>query len=222
MPQEEARPTQEFVDIESVENGVIVLKNGSLRRILIVSGINFDLKSEDEQKVIIAAYQNLLNSLKFSLQIFIHSRRVNLDAYLAKLEGRVPDEPNELLRSQITEYISFVKSFVGKNPIMTKAFFVVVPFDPILLPGAAKAAGGGIMRLFGRGRKAQPEAGEAKRHLLSQNIEQLDQRATAIIAALAQTGLRAVPLENEEVVELFYNLYNPESVERKGITPDNA
>jgi type IV secretory pathway VirB4 component len=216
MP-EEARPTQEFVEIESVQNGVIVLKNGSLRQILIVSGINFDLKSEDEQKIIVAAYQNLLNSLKFSLQIFVHSRRVNLDAYLQKLQDREPREENELLRSQINEYIAFVKSFVGQNPIMTKAFFVVVPFDPILLPSAAKAAGGGLARLFGRKPKTTEESEAAKQHRIAQNIEQLEQRTAQVVAALSQAGLRAVPLQNEEVVELFYNLYNPESVERKDI-----
>lgn len=216
MP-EEARPTQEFVEIESVQNGVVVLKNGSLRQILIVSGINFDLKSEDEQRIIVAAYQNLLNSLKFSLQIFVHSRRVNLDAYLQKLQSREPQEQNELLRSQINEYIAFVKSFVGQNPIMTKAFFVVVPFDPILLPGAAKTAGGGLARLFGRKQKTTEENEAARQHRIAQNIEQLEQRTASVVAGLSQAGLRAVPLQNEEVVELFYNLYNPESVERRDV-----
>jgi type IV secretory pathway VirB4 component len=216
MP-EPVNPTQEFVEIDSVQNGVVVLKNGSLRQILIVSGINFDLKSEDEKTLILGAYQNLINSLKFSLQFFIHSRRVNIDSYLQKISALGDSEKNELLKNQITEYVAFVKSFVGENPIMTKAFFIVVPFDPIILPEAAKGAKRGILGLFGRKGPAPEQEETEKQHILMQNIDQLSQRTSQVVAALSQVGLRAVPLENEEIIELFYNLYNPESVERKGV-----
>lgn len=209
----EARPTQEFVEIDRVQGGVIFLKNGALRRILLVAGVNFDLKSEEEQRVIIAAYQNLLNSLKFSLQFFVHSRRINIESYLARLEERSPLETNELLRSQITEYVSFIKSFVGQNPIMTKNFFVVVPFDPIILPPMNASF---FSRLFGFGGQSAIAAdAETKKRRDDDNVDQLAQRVSQVIAGLAEIGLRAVPLGNEEVVELFYNLYNPESQERK-------
>ena len=217
MP-EPVNPTQEFVEIDSVQNGVVVLKNGSLRQILIVSGVNFDLKSEDEKTLILGAYQNLINSLKFSLQIFIHTRRVNIDSYLQKISALGAGETNELLKNQITEYTAFIKSFVGENPIMTKAFFIVVPFDPIILPQAATGAKRGILGLFGRKGPAPEQEEAEKQHILMQNIDQLSQRTSQVTAALSQVDLRAVPLENEEVIELFYNLYNPEAVERRGVT----
>ncbi len=216
MAQTEIHPTQAFVEVRGVKDGVVILKNGSLRQILIVSGVNFDLKSEEEKTLILASYQNLLNSLRFSLQIFVHSRRVNIESYLQKIEARAPEEQNELLRNQITEYAAFVRSFVGQNPIMTKAFFIVVPFDPILLPGAATGVKKSIFKFFGKSASV-PQEDAQKEHLLSQNIEQIGQRTAQVVGALSQVGLRAVPLVNDEVLELFYNLYNPESVEKKGV-----
>ncbi len=216
---QEAQPTQQFVEIDHVNDGVVFLKTGTLRQILIVSGINFDLKSEDEQRIIIASYQNLLNSLKFSLQFFVHSRNVNIESYLAKIEGRMQDESHDLLRNQIKEYIEFIRSFVGQNPIMSKTFFVVVPFDPMTLPQAARSFGQSILGLFGRKARPTINAEEVVRAEQA-NMEQLSQRVSQVVSGLAEVGLRAVPLENEEVTELFYNLYNPESRERKVQMPD--
>src|SRR3989338_1026013 len=136
MAKKEAQATQKFVDIETVREGALVLKNGSIRKIIMVSGLNFDLKSEEEQGLITYAYQSFLNSLDFYVQIFIHSRRLNIEEYLKKLETRECEETNELLKTQISGYREFVKSFVSQNPIMNKTFFLIVPFDPIQLPGA--------------------------------------------------------------------------------------
>ncbi len=215
MPTNEARPTQEFVDIKSIDRGVITLKSGALRQILIVSGINFDLKSEEEQQVILSAYQSLLNSLHFSLQFFLHSRRLNIETYLGNLQGRLAAEKNELLRNQISEYIEFIKAFVEKNPIMTKTFFIVVPFDPVVIPGAE---GGSFFGFFGAAKT--PTEYPEETHAQKEHREQLTQRVNQVTTNLMQIGLRAVPLQDDEIVELFYNLYNPESKERKAQMPN--
>ncbi len=214
MTNNETRPTQEFVEIDSVQNGVVFLKNSGLRQILIVSGVNFDLKSEDEQRVIVAAYQNMLNSLKFSLQFFVHSRKLNIESYLARFEERKVLENNELLQNQIGEYVEFIKSFVSQNPIMTKAFFVVVPFDPIVIPGAGTAPVKKFFGLFGKSSAVAQNPQEAA-SIRRDNIDQLARRTSQVVASLGEVGLRAVPLEDNEITELFYNLYNPESRERK-------
>ncbi len=210
-----ARPTQEFVAIDRIQDGVVILKDGALRQILLVSGTNFDLKSEDEKQLIIASYQNFLNSLKFSLQMIVHSRRVNVERYLARLGERSLTETNELLRNQIAEYSQFIRSFVGENPIMTKTFFAVVPFDPVSIPGAAAITRTG---LFGFFKKSAPEAATADAtRTLHDHIEQLSQRTTHIISGLQEIGLRAVPLQDQEITELLYNLYNPEPVEKTSV-----
>lgn len=213
MPNAQQPPsaTQQFVNIDSINNGVVKLKNGSYRKILMVSGINFDLKSSEEQEMIIYAFQGFLNSTDFTLQIFIHSRKLNIEDYLKKIEERENQEANELLKNQIFEYREFIKSFVAQNAIMSKNFFVVVPFDPVK---AAETGGKLKNKIFGLFGEKQPEAGSQKQ-TEHEYLEQLDQRVDEVIDGLNQVGLRVVPLNDEELSELFYNLYNPSTIEKK-------
>jgi len=206
----ESQPTQQFVEIEEIRNGVAILKNGALRRVLMVSGINLELKSEEEQSVVIAAYQNFLNTFDFSVQIVIHSRKLNIDGYLNKLVERQALEPNELLKNQISEYIEFIRSFVKLNAVMAKTFFVVVSYESINLPSGGKK----LLDMFKFGSKSKTPTSEEN---LEQKLIQINQRTEQVINGLTQIGLRVVALNDEELVELFYNLYNPETIEKKEI-----
>lgn len=210
MPESQA--TQKFIEIDSIENDVVTLKTGGLRKVILVSGVNMELKSEEEQNMVYYAYQDLLNSLDFPLQFIVHSRKLNIEPYLALLESYRGKETNELLRSQILEYKEFIKSFVQQNEIMTKTFFVVVSYDPMAIPtreGLSKF----IPFLKQTSSQAQTQKGEARQRSLTQLTQRVDQ----VIANLAPIGLRAVILNREELIELFYNLYNPESVEKKDL-----
>ncbi len=209
-----ALPTQQFINAQGVKNGVLILKGGALRQILLVSGLNFDLKSEDEQNAITLSYQNFLNSLNFSLQIFVHSRRVNIEGYLENLTKIEAEESNPLLRTQIGEYREFIRSFTSQNAIMNKSFFVVVPYDPVQLPGTG--AGGVFSGLLGRNSK-NAEAEQEEERRFAQQAGQLAQRTEQVVSGLTQIGLRATPLKDDEITELLYNLYNPESIEKKGL-----
>lgn len=217
----EALPTQKFIEVEAIEDGTIVLKNGGLRRVLLVSGVNFDLKSEEEQEMIMGAFQGFLNSLNFSLQIFIHSRKLNIDSYLENLSAREAKEPSELLRNQIAEYREFIKAFVTENAIMMKRYFIVVPYDPIALPTGSKAATGKIMDFFGKKGLAKPNrlADEKKSEdeQFKEHVEQLEQRVNQVIAATGQLDLRVVPLNDEEVTDLLAGLYNPGATEERSV-----
>ncbi|MBI2013462.1 MAG: ATP-binding protein [Candidatus Colwellbacteria bacterium] len=206
MPKEDAGRTQQFVDINSIKDGIVVLKNGGLRRIILVDGVNFDLKSDEEQTLITYGYQNFLNSLDFEIQINIHSRKLNIESYLQRLEERKNKEENELLRTQINEYIAFIRSFVGENAVMTKSFFIVVPYNPIAIPTAKS--------------KVKTEETEAKIDPVRR--EQLNQRADQVVSGLRRIGLRAVALEDAELLELYYNFYNPSTTERHEIQPKSA
>jgi len=213
----ESQSTQQFVDIKEVKEGVVILKNGSLRKILMVGGINSALKSEEEQNIITYAYQNFLNTLDFSAQFIIHSRKINIDAYLNRLAEYQAQEQNELLKNQISEYIEFIRAFVEMNAVMTKAFFAVVPYDPVQLPGGKGLLGsfrGLIPAGLGIGKKPANSQKE-ENQTFEQQLQQLDRRTEMVINGLNQVGLRVVPLNDEELIELFYNLYNPEAVEKK-------
>jgi len=208
MPQNTTVSTQNLVAIKDIRNGVLVLKSGGLRQILLVGGINFDLKSEEEQELILGTFQNFLNALDFSVQFFVHSRKVDVRDYLEKIRARKAEETNELLKIQIEEYATFVHSFVEENAIIHKAFFVVVPFDPVTVPERAR----GVFAFFKRG-NAEAERSKSDQ----ENLDQLNIRVAKVVSGVEQIGLRVAPLPNEEVIELFYNLYNPALVEKKDL-----
>lgn len=209
--QQTTKPSQDFVEIAAIQDGVVRLKSKGLRQILIVSGINFDLKSEDEQNLILGGFQNFMNALDFSIQFFIHSRKVNVDKYLKIMEGRKEEEANDLLKIQIDEYINFIRNFVEQNAIITKTFFVTVPYDPVVVPGGGTK---GIFSVFAKNKSSAKAAADAT---MQENLEQLRRRTEEVITGLNQIGLRAVPLEDDDLVELFYNLYNPQLVEKKEV-----
>ncbi len=208
---ERTQASQQFVKIKEIRDGVLYLKSGGLRQVLIVSGINFELKSEGEQAAILGTFQKFLNSLDFGVQFFIHSRKTNIEKYLENMEERKKEETNELLRVQIEEYTNFIRTFVEENAIINKSFFVIVPYDPISMDSTAK----GFLGLFKK--TSGICAAQQKETTNQENVEQLKERTSQVMEGLSVIDLRAVPLENEELVELFYNLYNPKLVDKKGI-----
>src|SRR6185369_13116924 len=130
MDATQAGKTQEFVPVKEIRNGIIVLKDGGYRGILICSSVNFGLKSADEQRAITLGFQNFLNTLDFSIQIVVNSRKMDLRPYLALLEEKAPEQKSELMRIQLREYIEFVHSFSEQANIMTKSFYIIVPYSP--------------------------------------------------------------------------------------------
>ncbi len=203
---QQQKASQDFVLIEKIERGVAYLKKGGMLRIVMVSGINFDLKSEGEQNLILNSFQNFLNTLDFGAQFFIHSRKVNVARYLERMASRREEETNELLKIQIDEYISFIRQFVEENQIINKSFFVAVPHYKVAAVNAAKS----IMGFLGK------KKGEKEEMSDEETLQQLAQRVEEVVVGLEQIGLRAIPLEDEELTELFYNLYNPQLTEREG------
>ena len=200
----EAGNTQQFVPIKEIRNGVIILKDGGYRGILICSAVNFGLKSADEQHAITVGFQNFLNTLDFSIQIVIHSRKMDLRPYLALLEEKAPGQKTELMRIQLREYIEFVRSFADQTNIMTKSFYVVVSYAPSIT--AAKATS--FLR-----RESAAVKSAASETSFEEDRAQLEQRLSLVISGLAGTGVRAVPLGTEEAIELFYRSFNPGELE---------
>ena len=208
-----AKASQEFLPIKTIRDGIVILKDGGLRSILMTSSINFELKSSQEQDAVILQFQNFLNSLDFSVQFFITSRRLNIEPYLDTLRERQKMEPGELLKIQIAEYIEFVKNFVETSNIVAKTFYAVVPYSPPIIELEA----GALKKVFSAfGKKTRPDAN--KQEKFEEQRTQLYQRVDTVKQGLTRTGVRAVPLNTEELIELFYGLYNPGEIE-KGKTP---
>jgi type IV secretory pathway VirB4 component len=194
--------TQKYVDVEEVRDGVIVLKDGSLRAVLLVSSINFDLKATEEQDSVINQYQNFLNSLDFPIQIMISSRKLNIAPYMDYLKKKEAQLSNELLSFQLAEYQNFIKNLTEVSNIMSKFFYVIVPFHPV------ENLKSGIFDRFFNASKAQISI-TRRRELFDTYKNQLWQRVDHVIAGLSGTGVKVVPLKTEELIELLYNSYNP-------------
>lgn len=199
MPKANAA-SQDFVTIREIKDGVVILKGGQLCSVLLASSINFALKSQDEQQAILLQFQNFLNTLDFSLQIYIQSRRMNIEPYLEILKTREGTQDNDLMRVQLREYIEFIRTFTTEVEVMTKNFFIIVPFTPTPLN-----IGKNFGSIIASGKKAF--SGDENR--FEEQRIQLEQRVSLVEQGLAQIGVRTVALGNDELVEFYYHVYNP-------------
>jgi type IV secretory pathway VirB4 component len=202
-----AKATQEFVEVKEVRDGVVVLKDGSLRSILMTSSLNFALKGADEQASTLFQFQNFLNSLDFSVQIFIQSRKLDIRPYITLLEERHKAQVTELMRVQIREYIEFVKNFTESANIMSKSFFVVVSYTPSAFSGDEGILSS-IAQKAGRGKLKD------KNKSFEESRTQLEQRMSVVEQGLLRTGIRVARLGTEEMIELLYKMFNPGELEK--------
>lgn len=198
------KSTQSFLRIAEIKSDTVVLDDGTLRGILAVASTNFDLKSQEEQEAIIFNYQRFLNSLDFSVQILMQSRKMEVGTYVDKLKKMAEKQTNELLRVQTVEYTEFISRLIENASIMNKNFYVIVPLGTSITPSPA----GFLSRLFGGGKTR--EAAERIQNF-EKAKQELDTRAQSVSANLAQVGLKAVKLKTEEIIQLYYNSYNFES-----------
>jgi len=190
--------TQQFLEIEQIREGVIILKNKALRGVIMVSSLNFALKSEEERKAIIYQFQNFLNSLDFSIEIVVQTRKLNITGYLDKLKQREEIQENELIKVQTTDYRKFIENLITAQAIMTKNFFIVVPYVLVEIPGLKTTKGSSATFSEERLQRAK---------------SQLWQRIEFVALGLRRCGLQCIPLNTMELIELFWSLYHPEEAE---------
>lgn len=193
--------TQEFLEFEQIKEGIMILKNKALRAIIMVSSLNFALKSDEEQKAILYQFQDFLNSLDFSCQILIHSRKLNIVGYLDKLKEIEEKEENELLKIQIIEYRKFIEQIMAGGSIMQKTFYLIVPFTLAEAQGAPPG-------------KIPLKVSALTEEEFQRCKIQLLQRVEFIVLGLRRCGLQSVPLTNLELIELLWSFYHPQESER--------
>lgn len=199
-----ASSTQQFLEIEAIKEGVLVLKDRSVRGIMMVSPLNFALKSQEEQEATIFQFQSFLNSLDFSSQIIIQSRRVNLTGYLEMLGNLASKQTNELLKEQTADYKRFVEGLIGGGSIMTKNFFIVMPFTLL------------ETKILSREQSVFSNvkfAGSLSDEEFSRMRVQLWQRMEFVALGLKRSGLQVIPLNTEELIELFWAWHHPKEAE---------
>lgn len=197
------KPSQTLIPVSEIRDGITILNDGTMRATLMVSSMNFALKSQEEQDAIVFAYQDFLNSLDFPVQISISSRKMDITPYLEQVKDLKEKQTNELLRLQMEEYISFVAELVKNSNIMTKSFFVTVPFS------VQQSRQEGFFGKFIKGIKGAAGTHSVDDKEFEHNRSQLMQRVNQVAVGLQAFGLRLVPLQTQELLELYYMAYNP-------------
>lgn len=208
------KAAQDFVPVKEVRGGVMIMKNGTLVGVLLASSVNFALKSEDEKNAILGQFQSFMNSLDFTVQFFIQSRKLDIRPYIALLDERLKAQTEDLMKIQVREYIQFIRNFTDRANVMSKHFFVVVPYVPpaINIQKTIKNS------MFS---KTDLSARNVRGADFEEHRTQLEQRMGVVESGLARTGVRTIPLGTEEVIELLYKEMNPGELE-KPITFDNT
>ena len=198
--------TKQLVEVANIIDNVVLLKNGSLRAVIEVSALNFELRSEGEQIAILQNFQRFVNSIDFPLQIVVHSRKLNIDEYLKLIDQSSSELTNELLKIQAVEYGKFIKELSDLSNIMSKKFYIVVPFYVFEAPSKS-----GITQSIKSIFKPSAVVKELTPEQLETYRSQLLQRTELIFDGLIGMGLKAKTLEKEDLMNLFYGLYNPGS-----------
>jgi len=198
-------PSQDFVPINEIREGIMILKDGSMRAVVLATSINFALKSTDEQESVIYQFQNFLNSLDFSVQVYIQSRKLDIRPYLALLEERTKAQTSDLMKIQINEYIMFIKGLTEGSNIMTKSFFLVIPYEKISNPTK------GLSNLL---KKNDDIDKKNKTDEFEEIKNQIEQRVAVVEQGLSRCGVKVARLGSEELVELFYRIFNPGDAEK--------
>lgn len=198
--------TQRFLDLAEIRDDMVLMKDGTVRGVMMVSSINFALKSVDEQEATIQSYMTFLNSLEYPIQIVIHSRKMNIDSYIASLDDQYKKTANDLLKAQILDYKNFVQELVTLGEIMQKRFYVVVPYDPVTNKKK---------NFFTRLSEALSPVAAAKlsKKQMKDRTEQLNRRIEIVSGQLESMGLKVARLDTQSLIELYYTAYNPDLFE---------
>lgn len=190
--------TQSFVEIEEIKDDIVLMKDYSAAVVIEVGAVNFWLLSTEEQSAMIYAYSSLLNSLSFPTQILILSKKMDVSSYLDYLEGKITHQQVELMKSRLQSYKEFIKTIVKKNTVLEKRFFFVVPFSTL------------EMGVSGVNTKSLN-----KEYVVSRAKTSLYPKRDHLIRLLSKIGLRASVLQRQELIELYFNLYNPSPTGRR-------
>jgi hypothetical protein len=211
--------TQNSLQIAAIRDGIVIMRDGSFRAVVMAKSINFDLMSPSEQEAVEYAYQSFLNSLYFDIQIFMRSRKIDMTPYLDRINKQRHEIDNMLLGMLMEDYMYFIDDLVQQTNIMSKQFYIVVPYFSQLNAGQAVKSSAGLMgSLFGGGNNNKVSIDES---LLEKAKTELKNRVQSIMNGLLQIGVQSMPLDTQELIELYYNAYNPDTATRQTLNNMN-
>lgn len=218
VPPRQTNPnsTQNSLQIAEIRDGIVIMNDGSFRAVVMCKAINFDLMSPQEREAVEYSYQGFLNSLYFPVQIFIRSQKVDLRPYIEKLDKIRSEHENMLLALLMEDYITFMSDLATQTNIMDKKFYLVIPLFPAVDVGkavgkVANASKGFMANALGQ-KEQKVTINEAD---LERAKTELRNRVQAVLAGLQQAGIQGLPLDTQELIELYYDAYNPDTATRQ-------
>ncbi|MFH1890242.1 MAG: hypothetical protein ABIJ91_01605 [Candidatus Kuenenbacteria bacterium] len=201
--------TQQYINIAEIHDDTVIMKNNTMLQVLLVSSVNFALKSEEEQNAIVQGYMSFINTLDFSVQIVIQSRRLDISGYLEKLKTKEKEQINELLKIQIREYWQYVSELVELGDIVSKKFYLVVPYNPY----EGKKKQGALAKFAGSFKTTKLI--DMKKEQFLKFRQELDRRVNVVRGSLSGMMINSQILDTQSLIELYYNTYNPEVSKRE-------
>lgn len=214
-PPSNPNSTQNTLQIAEIRDGIMIMNDGSYRSVIMVKSINFDLMSQQEQEAVEFSYQGFLNSLYFPVQIFIRSQKVDLQPYIDKLDKIRSEHDNMLLALLMEDYISYIDQLGQQTNIMDKKFYIVVPYFPHVdvqkALSQSKNFFSGVFSLF----NSKDQHVVINEEELEKAKTELRNRVQAVLSGLVQCGVQGLPLDTQELIELMYDTYNPDTATRQ-------
>jgi hypothetical protein len=203
--------TQEHLPIEDIVNGVVLMKDGSCAIVLRVSSVNFDLLSEREQSALVFAYGGILNSLNFAIQIIVQTSTKDITSYIGRLKEVEDKQTNPMLKDRIASYKRFIEETVKKNDVLSKMFYIAIPFSTLEL--GIKEASGQLVSSFNPLNKIKKDQGLpfTKEYIIEKAKANLEPKKDHLIRLFSRLGLEIRPLDTKELIQLFYKIYNDET-----------
>lgn len=192
-------PTQDHLDIEKIVDNLVILKDGTVAIVLKTTSVNFDLLSENEQDAKIASFGQLLNSLTHSFQIVIMTKKINIRGYIDYVKSFINKQISPGLKRQMTIYTKFVENLITRNEILDKKFYIVIPFRSIIVTKTNP-----MKQMMGKEEKIT-------------NVDRVIEQAKAylypkrdhVMKQILRIGLDCHQLATKELIELFFEIYNP-------------
>lgn len=214
-PKTNPNSTQNALQIAEIRDGIVIMNDGSFRSVVMVKSINFDLMSPQEREGVEYSYQGFLNSLYFPIQIYLRSARVDLRPYIEKLDKIRTEHENMLLALLMEDYITYIDQLSAQTNIMDKRFYIVIPYFPVADIQKAitqsKNFFSGLSQLFNN-KEQHVVINEGD---LVKAKDELRNRVQAVLGGLQQSGIAGLPLDTQELIELYYDAYNPDTATRQ-------
>lgn len=208
--------TQNTLQIAEIRDGVVIMSDGTFRSVIMLKSINFDLMSPGEREAVEAGYQGFLNSLYFPIQIHVRSQKVDLRPYIEKMDKIRSEHDNMLLALLMEDYIGFMTNLAQQTNIMDKRFYIIIPYFSanISATAAVEASKNFVGNLLGSFSKKEQHV-VINEQTLNAAKDELRNRVQAVLSGLLQCGVQGLPLDTQELIELYYDAYNPDTASRQ-------